>query len=313
MARVSYPIVFSDWIKLFKEFKLAYDALPFNNPLVQFLNHNAIDLNVLETAANEALEVNEEFKKSSKDAEKFTQERKKIFKPAFVEHRKCVQFLKSYYADNARKLGDWKVTVNNNNRVVYKSNFRELQQEIVGFITKHESYSSGTSPLQGFLDDNNINLELNQLKAVQALQAHEDSIEKRRKKESLRQERDKKIAPVKAELRGIAGYLVKLFANNPHKAGDFGFTIDHSPRKRKIRKGILAAGEKKTLTHFVNGSTFTNIGQTTILIYSGKSTNGKALNLNAGESFIISRKYGTITMINDNNLSKAAYNASFIR
>ena len=303
MARIVFPSAFDSWVRLTEKVN-ERNEIDSNNTLLPFLTENGIDLTADLEATLQAVVENEKQNKFERDADYQYKQRDILFNPVFAEQRDMVQFLKKLYRNNPHKLGDWSVTVDSNGRISYPITFEGKAAAVLAFITKHESYSpETTSPLYPYLTTNNINITTNKTKTETAVIAHNKAVEYTSDKEIATQERNLLLEPVMSHLRGIGGYLVDLFSKNPNKAGDWGYRIDNSTQSPTTRNILLTPGQIKTVANVALDSQAANIGETTIKIYKGKTTDGEAIELLPNQIFTIIRGYGTLTLKNISNTS----------
>lgn len=304
MARINYPTRFLNQVELFTDVKAKDTADGSSSVIKPFLTEEGIDLNSVELIVNKAVDADKLAKKLSKESEELMAERNKLFDVVFDDHRSCVQFLKKLYISNINKLGDWGVTIDNNSRVVYPPDFLSKVQTVNTFIDKHLSFPAGSSPLQPFLTENEIDLTANQNKANLAKTSNDSSDQKAKDKELQNELRDNNMDEIMSHLRGIGGFLVALYPENPRKAGEWGYTIDSAKQEDKDRTIEIGASAVKTIYNLVPGSMVINLGDTELSIFPGKETNGDATKLPAGQTFVVARKYGTSTFKNDSNTQK---------
>jgi len=305
-ARIIYPVRFIDWIDLFIKVKAKHLLDGLASILTAFFTENAIDINADETKVNEAKAIHKNFDAKEKETEKLYEKRDKLWNPVWDDHTDCTQFLKKFYRNNPQKLGDFGITVNGN-KIVYPVDFDNRKIAAVALIDKHFSFVPVTdSPLDKFINDpeNNIDLAQNKLDAEAAKEQHDFAEEANREKEDLRQQRDNKINPVKINLEKTGGFIMKHYPKNPKKAGDWGYTVDDSPRAPKLRTTKLKLAEAKTLSNVVIGGTLTVI-EGSIKVYKGKTQTGTATVLNAGQQIGIVKGLSVITVVNSSDLNKA--------
>ena len=158
MARNIFPRRFTDKCELFRLVKEKHDADGAESVLTAYLATKEISLTDDERITANALGAHKLSGKHTRDAEKEYRLRDSLLTPAFREHKKCVQFLKTALGGNARNLSEWSVSVTGANEVVYPTGFVDLSANLLDFIAKHESYATGTSPLTPFLLNNGYDL-----------------------------------------------------------------------------------------------------------------------------------------------------------
>jgi hypothetical protein len=311
MSRIKFPNVFTRIVKLFKDAKKKHDTMLPPKTLQPFLDEETIVLadDLVEVTAAET--ANTDFDKAGKEAEKLSKERDKKFGPVWVDHEGGVQALKKLYRKNPNKLGDWGVTVNAGGRISYPSDFVGRQGRVLVFIAKHNSFAPGTSPLQPYLDENEIDLAANKTDADNALLDHNNFIIQDDLREQKRMERDTTIAPIEDHLRGMGQFLVNHFEKNPKKANDWGFEIDDSPQGDVERVGVVKFSTSKTLQQLAIGKVISNNGSVAWKLFKGKTASGVPIVINPGDKFNIVRGYGTSTIQNENPSQDGSYRATF--
>lgn len=95
--------------------------------------------------------------------------------------------------------------------------------------TKHTD-DGASSPLAG-LEDNNWTDNGPKIAQAKGLQTQIGTLEKAL--ENLYGQRDLLIAPVLATVKSSRDLLLSKFSKNPKKLGDWGFTVDDSPKPPK--------------------------------------------------------------------------------
>lgn len=313
MARLNFPNTFAGIVKLFRDVKTKYDAEAGDSMLQPYLDEQGIGMDEDETTVNNAVTADTAFSVAGKESEKLRQQRDFLFEPAFKRHEGEVQFLKKLYRNNVAKLGEWGVTVDSDDRVVYPPDFPGRQAAVIAFITKHESFAVGTSPLLPYLTENVINIVTDKAAAVSALAAHNSFLTEDNVREEKRMERDVLIEPVATHLRGEGQYLIGLFHSVPKKANEWGFEVDDSPQADVVRTGIIASGASKVLKNLNVGKTLRNIGAVPLNVFPGETPEGTPVVVNAGQTFEIIRGFGSMTVVNPDDEQNGEYEATFNR
>ncbi|MEO5572296.1 MAG: hypothetical protein ABIT08_00560 [Bacteroidia bacterium] len=310
MSRLMLPVRFADKCELLTNVKSKDGADGVSSIIRPTMTDEGISLSTDNTAVTNAKAKQTLAKKNEKDAEKRTGERNNLLDPAFKDHKMCAQFLKRRFASNIAVLGDWGITVNGN-AISYPVDFVGKQEAVLALIDKHLTFAAGTSPLEGFLTDNAINLTTNRANAVTALTKHNERDQLERDAETATTDRDNFINPVMGHLKIIGNYLVAHFAKNPNKAGDWGYTVDTSPQGTKIRSGVIGFSSSKTLLNLANGGVLTNTCDHSLNAFKGKTTTGTPIVLAPGQNFPITKGFGTMTLQNPNNTIKGSYQGVF--
>ena len=172
MARIKYPKDFLSRTKLFKNLKEKNDADGPASPLIPFLTQHDIDLNADNSDTDEANQQNDQFETADLNGEDQTQERNILFNPVFSDLKDILQFLKKLYTGNAKELGLWGATVDEE-RIVYPPHFLKRTQLFRDVNKKHNSFPAGSSPLSSFLVQNEIDMAAHLAATTKAETAHE--------------------------------------------------------------------------------------------------------------------------------------------
>lgn len=238
-----------------------------------------------------------------RQSENYFEKRALYFEPVFGRLRSGAQFLKSLKKGKVHELGDWGLDINGpKNRIDYPIIFEYRRDQVVKFYQKHLSYAPGTSPLQPFLDDNNIN-PVDELAATQeADTSNTMAQDAARSAETQQKDSDSRAAAVLQNQRTIGQYLIKLKTKNPKSVGDWGFTVDDSPRPPREVKSTVKPADKKIIEGIVIGSTFTNTGQTALHLYRGKTTTGTPIIVEVSGKIGMIKGFSSITVINPSTL-----------
>ena len=100
---------------------------------------------------------------------------------------------------------------------------------------------------------------------------------------------------------------MKLYQDNEKALGMWGFTVDHSPQQPRVRTTKLKLGEKITTNGVVLGSTLSNIGETDVHVYAGKTTTGTPCIVHKGEQLGMQKGFSSITVVNPSVLQEAKF------
>ncbi|MFH1004905.1 MAG: hypothetical protein V1781_05360 [Bacteroidota bacterium] len=312
MARIIHPENFDGQRELLRQIKIKSDA---GGSVILAPLFAEKKINLLDDITNgtNASTHNAGMKLLHRQAENYVQIRDVKFAHVFLHARGEIQFLKSLFKPNVRQLGDWGVTVDDTSRISYTSEFDKQVKLVKAIKTKHESYSSGTSPLQSYLVEQSINLGADLVLTTDAETAEANSQKTRRDAEEEKQIRDNLWNPVDKHLRYIGDFLMKLFRGKEKKAGEYGFIIDDSPRAPKERISKIKPSSQITIKGIVIGSTLTNIGTTPIHIYKGTSTAGTPAIVPPNEMMGMIKGYSVITVINPSTLEMAKIKTLLVR
>ncbi|MFT4153507.1 hypothetical protein, partial [Parafilimonas sp.] len=218
-----------------------------------------------------------------------------------------VQFLKTFYKGNTKELGNWGITITDGGKVNYPAAFADRTTVFIAFTAKHNSYTSGDSPLQPFLTQNNINLNADSAQVEQAATNNASFTAASQQSENETELRNQLWLPVLANVKAIGNYLMKLYSNNQKALGNWGFVVDDSAQKPKLRTTKLKLGEQITIMSIKLGTTLTNIGETDLHIYKGKTTSGTPLIVHREEQVGMQKGFSTITVVNPSILETGAF------
>ena len=302
MGRLIFPETFEQQRTLLKLVRNKHIADGANSVIAALLIEKEIDLDADDKAGSKAEKHDASQKLFMCNAENYVEMRDLKFNPVMERTRSQVQFMKSFYKPNVHKLGDWGITVDGTGKINYPPEFAKLVVIIRAIKTKHDSYSAGTSPLNPFLIQHNIDLKADALAVDDAEKSEAAQLDLRRDAELETQQKNNFWNPVVQHLRDIGDYLMKLYKGEQKKLGDHGYTVDDSPRKPKLRKSTVKPGAKITTVGIVLGSALTNIGETLLHIYKGKTTTGTPIVVNPTEKLGMTKGFSAITVVNPSTL-----------
>jgi len=308
MPRIIYASDYLSQRKLSDNVTAKHTADGAASPLIAMLAENSIDLAADAIAAGQADTHETQRLKHSRNAETFEQAAKLAVRGLTKNVRAIAQMFKKFYADDIQKLGAWSITVNGK-RIVIPTTPDDLKTLIEAIKAKHATFipPSG-SPLTVFLQENTkIDLALMVADAAQAITDNDAAEAERQQKESRKQQRDTLWNPVMGHMRIIGSFIVGVFKGREKKAGDWGYTVDDSPRAPKLETVRLIAASTKTKSSIVIGGTFTNVGATALHVYRGKTTTGTPTIVPPGEQLGMTAGYSTITVVNPDTLLPGKY------
>jgi len=298
MARIIYPEDFIGQKTLFNLVKAKHDADGASSVLTAMLTQKGISMPYDLAALNAADTYNTNYIQFYKDAEENRQQRDLRADPIFSGMRGVAQYLKSYYSPVTNMLGEWGIRVDNDNRIVYPSDFDSKLILAFAIKTKHDSFPGTTSPLYTYLTEQTI--DLNILATVLTNAQNYDVIfqDNRRDAEAEKQLRDNLMKPFVKHLRLIGNYLVKLYRGSEQKAGDWGFTIDRSPREPKLRNSTIGLDDQMLIKGIAINSTFTNTGTVALHVYKGLKREGDYVIVQPSNTLGMKKGYSSIVVYN---------------
>ena len=206
-----------------------------------------------------------------------------------------MQGAKSFYRSTPTKLGDFSVTLVGN-RVVYPGNRIQRCDDMMAFINHNASLAVGVRPITAaFLTENKIDLVANLADLPGIKTQCEDYDTANRDKETLHNTVVTERKPVTKFNRAVGHFLIKHFALNPKKAGDWAFTVDDSPQSCKEIKAKFKKGETKIFYDVHVGGILQNTGDSIQEITKGKTGTGTAIVLNPGDFWKVLPGYYDLT------------------
>ncbi len=278
-----------------------------SSPIRPYLIQHHINITAASTAAAGAKNHDVTRAVLVKKANNYRQLRDNKFDPAFSNTKKEVQFLKSLYGNNYSELGTWGVPVDANGKINYPSSFSDRKDVFFAFYSKHNSYPAGESPLQPYLDAQHIDIAADAAAVQESVGCDTSFITTTRQAENETQLRDLVWQPIMKNVRGIADFLKNLYSSNDRQLGLWGFTVDNSAGKPRVRTTKLKLGEQKTITSVVLGTTLENTGPVDILVHKGRQVNGSPVIVKPNGKMGILKGWSAITVENASTLETAVF------
>jgi hypothetical protein len=305
--RIKYPSKFPEWVQLFKIVKPAIEALPVPNAFTLFMAENNVSLVDDDAAVTAADAANDVANEKSRSSEEHTEAARLLMKRPKKNHRACCQNLKSIYRSHVRNLGEWGVTVNNKNKIVYSRKFDEHAIEVKALIAKHNTFAAGTSPLQPLIDEEGLDLAQNLTQVNDAIAVFALAQSDKSKKEEKFEERNLKMKPVKDHLRGIGQMAIRTYPGHRKKAGDLGFTVDSSKQKPRKRTITLEPGQEMVRGNIDVGSYIIVHDEGQLGIRPKNKPSAQLITVNASKKFFLQYGYGQLFMKNTHSIQKVTF------
>ena len=305
MARLIIPEDFTSQKKLVEAVHAEHTKQLSDSMIEAYIVQNNIELDSYLTKSLSAQVLDDTQILLVKQSTNFTQLRNLFFDPAISNLKSEVQFLKSMNKSNTKHLGEWGITVIGENKISYPTNFDDMAKVANLFFDKHLSYTTNTSLLHAFVTKNNINVQTDKDSVVGSISNNEKSIQASKDSENATEQRNLLWLPVMDKIRGIGGFLMKLYPDNPRALGAWGFTIEDSGTKAKQVITKIKLSDKTTLKGVVIGGTLKNIGTVDVHIYKGSSTAGNPIIISPGLSLGITKGFSTVTVTNPSNSTEA--------
>jgi len=309
MSRINIPITYSDERELLINVDKQNTLTPIK--LASYLTEQSIDLSDL-LAKGLLADVQDSLSKSLKrDAEKLTKKVDLLLKIPVMHLRGAIQNLKTVVRPEYRKLGDWGVTVDNISKVVYPSTVGGWYDLLENFIAKRDTYPVGTSPVQAYLDNNNVDLDADLVILGNAKTAQADQQKAMRDSETATTQRNVLWDPIVEHLHGIGSYLVTLDLENPQLAGDYGYNIDHSKQKPKKRTSKCPIEGSITVQAIVFDSLFVNLMDFPVHVFPGRLITDTPIVVPAHGTLAMKKGFSRITVYNPSATVVAKFTTMF--
>jgi len=305
MARLIFPEAFEDQRVLLGLVRAKHNADGAASVLTAFLAEQGINLNTDFTTGNSAETNNTNSKTFARTAENNVEQRDNKFNPVMSHTRGEVQFLKAFYKPNYHTLGDWGVTVDGVSKIVYPPKFEDRVTLVRAIKAKHDTYAGGTSPLAPYLTQQAININQDATATNNAETFQINQLDNRRDSEEETEQRDIKFNPVVKHLKDIGDFLMNLFKGSQKKLGEWGYTVDDSPRAPKLRTSTIKLSDQITLKGVVIGSTLTNVGTVSVNVYKGTTATGTFTQVLPAGKLGMPKGFSNITVVNTSALESA--------
>lgn len=307
MARLIIPEDFTSQLTLLANINQQNTNLGADSPLPAFLTQQNIVLADDVTAGADAQTHETNRALLSRQSENFRQLRDNLFTKPWQHTTGSAQFLKSFYKGNTKQLGTWGFTITDSGKIIYPPAFTDRVAIFYALTRQNNSYAAGTSPLQPYLTQQNINLETDAGFADQATGNDQNFTSAAQQSENETELRNQLWLPVLAHIKTIGNFLMNLYSNNPKALGMWGFNVDDSPKQPRQRITKLKIGEQITNKSVVIGSTVSNVGEGDLHLYKGGSTTGTPVILHKGEQFGIQKGWSSITVVNPSTLIEGKF------
>ena len=310
MARIVYPDNFASEQTLFTSILQHNTESGKNSPLDAFFKQQGIDIDELQAAAGNAADMEKQRLALKRDSENNTQQRDTNMKDAWKHLQDEVQFLKGFFKGNERNLGEWGITVDGKNKIVYPPSFAARAQLIQDFIAKHQSYPKGESPLQLYISQHNIdvNADLDAVNAAMVNETDKNSFDAASKLAT--QQRSDFWKPAMEMVRKTGVFLANLYGENSRELGTWGFTVVEDATARSLRTSKLKPAGQKINNSIVIGSVFTNTGETELQLFKGKDKKQTPYLVKPGDTMGMIKGFSSITVVNLSTLQEGKYTIS---
>ena len=309
MARLIFPEGISAEKNLLTSVNAKHIADGTTSAIEVYLKENGIDLVQAMLDANTAETMDNSRSLLHKQSANNVQLRDLQLSPVVSRLKGMVQYLKSINPANAKDLGNWGITVEATNKVVYPITFDGITKTAIDFYTKHKSFAVGKSPLLAYLAQNKIDIATDEAAIDTAITYNDLANTTALQAENITEQRNLLWVPIVGHLKGIGNYLMKFYGENQKGCGDYGYMVDNSVPKPKIVKSTIKLLDKITLKGLVIGGSITNNGSDDIHLYKGMNTTGNPIIIKPGEIYGVAKGYSAVTISNPSLLNAAKLSA----
>lgn len=235
----------------------------------------------------------------TKEGQKYCAQRDALMLPVTVGSGGCFQFLKSYYKNDLKSLGDWDLTVTTSGKITLPTDVAGWTTLLTGFKAKNDSYSApAVSPLAQYLVKKSISLAdyLTKLGEAATLETEMKTAKSNAGKEHNSMVREWALPLKHIKMEG--SFLMKLYVGDEKTLGDYGFTIVDAVKVLKTRTIKIPFGFTKLRQRANVGGAFINTGTETLHLYAGETATGIPIILLAGAKLIVPKGYSTFCITN---------------
>lgn len=302
MARLVFPFNVGELFTLFRNVKNKVDADGPGGELTTYFSFNKINLQADQMHIDEAATQHQKAEQFAKIAEEATAARNLLKAKIDKQLRAMYAFLKQYYSPNYSLVGLWGAPITTKGRIDYPKNFLEFETMFRQLTLKYASYGGEPTPLDPWLANAEVSIDELSDWMQEANVQHGLSQERHRKKEECYASRNRHLNKPVKNIRNIAGYLMKLHADNPSLLGAYGFTVESSEKLPRRRTSSIGFNRQKTIYAIQTNSEIINMGSIPLEIHKGRKLGKKPIVLPPNSSLTLAAGYSVITVFNPNTL-----------
>ncbi len=302
MAQIDFPNDFLSQTTLLNDVITKNSSPGFKSPLNAWLKKKEMDLTAYATAGGKAQACDKQRLSYESVSQQNTQDRDKLFGDVFQFVMKGAQSLKKWYKPTYALLKDWGIPITASGRIDYPSSFEERSAIATTFFEKYDSDTEEENPLAAFVSENEIDVPSLEKDLQDAIKMNASAKTNAKLAENATAQRNEYWDDVAAALWEVGDYLKSIYVKNPRMLGEWGYTIDESEGKVKLKRSKLRIGETKVLTGVKIGSILTVTGKGGIILYRGGKATGAAYPLQAGEKMGMVKGFSTVTIMNPSTL-----------
>ena len=307
MSRIKYPETFADEQTLLTNILAKNKELGAKSPLALLFTQQKMDLKTLDSSIGLAAAQNTGSNSLRKESEEDTEARDALLELPWEHHLGEVQFLKHLYAGMERQLGEWGVTVDGKDRVVYAKG-AVAEATLVQTFLNHHLKLGAESPLQFYLDEHpEINVEADLAAAGEVIAKNAERNVATGDSELATQQRDKIWGPSVKAIHVIGAFLMGLYHEDDRKMAAWGFVVVADGGKEKEQVSTLEPLESRVQKSVAIPSVFTNAGEGDLHLWRGSKKEGEPMVVNPGGVLGMTKGYSTIVIYNPSSLVMGRY------
>ncbi len=307
MSRIDYPDEFGKLATLSGNILAKHTKDGTTSVLLPFLAQQNIDLSVDATSVSSAQAHDTSYLSLIKQSGNYHQQGEQSMKPVMKHIRGEAQFLKAFYKPNFKAIGDWGITIEDGGKIIYPTDVADQVTLFTNIVKKHNSFLTGTSPLQAYLAQHNIDLDEDAANAGAAQDSYNAFLTANSSAENETQQRDEIMEDVVDNIHQIGDFLKKLFDPNTKAMGAWGFTVDESAPDPKEQVSKVDIGGTKVTGSIVRDSIFTNLGTDALNVIKGRKLTGLLTVVPPGGQLAMTKGYSSITVTNPSKFSIGKY------
>lgn len=222
----------------------------------------------------------------------------KMYKPKMKFLHLASQAVKDLYGENYANCALWGIDIEEGGEINYSLDKNENMDTLQLLITKHLSYSAGTSPIQLFINSGPYDISVIAADIVPTKNKNNAYIQAMRDRHTLKGDYTNFLKPVIKHLKQYAKIIKGANIMNPARAGDWGYDVIISPKDAHLKDLDFGHLEEITIYKVTNGSDLKNTKTTIMLAFKGLTATGTPITIAAGATMVVPKTWGTMTLKN---------------
>lgn len=302
---IIYPTTTTGNHELFTDVKSQDAALGARSPIKNVMAEKGINLADDISTIDNAASHDHSASLYRKNAKAYGQLSDNKAKPAMKVAANIGQLIKSTNKNDLAVVGEWGFNITNSGKITLPTNAADRVLLFENLIAKHASYPAGTSPIDQFLIDKDIDLGKLKDALVESQNLERQSKRTYELAENETQQRDILMAPVLEHAKIIGSFLMEYYKDEQRRVGEWGFNVEEPKSKPTEQTSKIKLLQTLTINSVIIGGEVINVGPTDIHIYKGKTTTGNPVILHPGDKWGVPKKHSIITISNPSNLETA--------